>query len=102
MSRIASQIRSKRIALGLTQSDVCRLAGVSRQTLISAEQAKPVQLAVMRNILTAIGLTLDVGDLQEPARHKTDFSVVASAKRGQRFPIIHQVMARAQRQGGYV
>jgi transcriptional regulator with XRE-family HTH domain len=103
MSSIASKIRSKRLALGLTQSDVCRIAGVSRQTVIAAEQGKLLQLAAMQNILGAIGLVLDVGDLQEPPpRRKMDLSAIAPATRGQRFPMIHQVMARAQRQGGYV
>jgi hypothetical protein len=82
---------------------VCRIAVVSRQTVIAAEQGKPLQLAAMQSIVDAIGLALDVGDLQSPPpRRKIDLLAVAPATRGQRFLTIWQLMARAPRQCGYV
>lgn len=101
MPSIASQIRAKRLRLGLTQFDVSYKAGVSRPTVIAAEQGRPLNMAALQSILKVIELELDVRDF--PLAHdKAARPVAEPALRGQRFPLIGQVMARAQRQGGYV
>jgi transcriptional regulator with XRE-family HTH domain len=102
MSPLGSKIRARRLAKGLTQQDVCRLAGVSRPSVIAAEQGKPLQTAVLQKILAVLDLDLDVTDLSSAAPLRNVVRpAVEPARRGQRFPTIRQLMARVEKQGGY-
>jgi len=69
LSLIGSRVASRRKALGLSQSELARKAGVSRATLESLENGRSGELGFSRvtNILSALGLELK---LQEANRQR--------------------------------
>ncbi|KRE78952.1 helix-turn-helix transcriptional regulator [Arthrobacter sp. Soil762] len=57
--QLLSEVRSRRISLGLTQQDLADLAGVSERFVRFVEQGKPsVQLDSLLAVLDAVGLEL--------------------------------------------
>jgi y4mF family transcriptional regulator len=58
---LAAAVRGRRQALGLSQAEVARTAGVSRQWLIEFESGKPTaELQLMLRLLEALGLTINL------------------------------------------
>jgi y4mF family transcriptional regulator len=58
--RIGATVRARRAELGLDQSELSLVAGVSRRTVHAIEHGKPtVQLAALVAVTTAVGLDLD-------------------------------------------
>ena len=58
-SRLGSQVRRARQELGLSQSDLSLVAGVSRRTVHAVEHGKPtVRLDALVPVLRAVGLDL--------------------------------------------
>lgn len=67
--RIAEAIKAARKAAGLRQQDVAMAAGVSTRTITNIEQRNPgVQLNTLLNVLTALGLSLDI--IERPVRRR--------------------------------
>jgi len=62
LSSIGSQIATRRKALGLSQSELARKAGVSRATLEALENGRSGELGFSKvaNILAALGLELKI------------------------------------------
>ena len=60
-SRLAGEVRARRIALRLKQEDVADLAGVSERFVYALENGKPtVQLDKVLAVLAALGLHLEI------------------------------------------
>jgi HTH-type transcriptional regulator/antitoxin HipB len=60
---LASAIRGRRFALGLTQADVAARVGVSRPWLSQIEAGKPTaNIGLVIRLLDALGLQLEVTD----------------------------------------
>ncbi len=60
---LASAVRGRRLALGLSQGDLASRAGVSRDWINYFEGGKPtVELAHVLRVLDALGLRLDLDD----------------------------------------
>ncbi|MDO9396995.1 MAG: helix-turn-helix domain-containing protein [Herbiconiux sp.] len=58
---IGGLVRELRLERELTQADLAERAGVSREWLLAFERGKPnVDLARVLDVLTALGMTLDV------------------------------------------
>lgn len=58
---VATEVRARRRALGLTQQDLAELAGVSERFVRFVEQGKPsIQLDALLALLDALGLELVV------------------------------------------
>lgn len=58
--RVGATVRARRAALGLDQSELALVAGVSRRTVHAIEHGKPtVQLAALVAVVRAVGLELD-------------------------------------------
>lgn len=72
---IGDRLKQARLNRDLTQSDVAKLAGVARKTVLNAEKGK-VQLDIMIAILIALDLTEQI-DLFLP---KQDISPLQLAK----------------------
>ena len=70
LDSIGSRIATKRKALGFSQSNLARKAGVSRATLDALENGRSGELGFTKvaNILSALGLELKVqeANLQRP------------------------------------
>ncbi|MCA4134911.1 helix-turn-helix transcriptional regulator [Arthrobacter sp. M4] len=67
-STLGSEVRSRRISLGLNQLDVADLAGVSERFIRFVEQGKPtIQLEPLLAVLGTLGLELTVRHAQSPA-----------------------------------
>ncbi|MET3206774.1 UNVERIFIED_ORG: y4mF family transcriptional regulator [Arthrobacter sp. UYEF13] len=59
--QLAREVRSRRLALGLTQKDVADMAGVSERFVRFIEQGKPsVQLDSLLAVLDTLGLELRI------------------------------------------
>ncbi|MHA7289072.1 helix-turn-helix transcriptional regulator [Arthrobacter sp. MDT3-24] len=57
--QLPSEVRSRRISLGLTQQDLADMAGVSERFVRFVEQGKPsVQLDSLLAVLDTLGLEL--------------------------------------------
>ncbi|HET6240920.1 MAG TPA: helix-turn-helix transcriptional regulator [Arthrobacter sp.] len=57
--RLASEVRSRRRSLGLTQQDLADMAGVSERFVRFVEQGKPsVQLDSLTAVIETLGLEL--------------------------------------------
>lgn len=57
--RLASEVRTRRAALGLTQQDLADMAGVSERFVRFVEQGKPsIQLDSLIAVLGTLGLEL--------------------------------------------
>jgi len=60
---VASAVRGRRLAQGLSQGDLASQAGVSRDWINYFEGGKPtVELAHVLRVLDALGLRLDLDD----------------------------------------
>ncbi len=60
---LASAIRGRRLALGLTQAEVAARVGVSRPWLSQIEAGKPTaNIGLVIRLLDALGLQLEVTD----------------------------------------
>lgn len=58
---LAGEVRSRRIALGLTQRDLADMAGVSERFVRFIEQGKPsIQLDSLLAVLDTLGLELRI------------------------------------------
>lgn len=65
---VATEVRARRRALGLTQQDLAELAGVSERFVRFVEQSKPsVQLDALVAVLDALGLELRVAPRGAPS-----------------------------------
>ncbi|MET3709010.1 helix-turn-helix transcriptional regulator [Arthrobacter sp. UYEF6] len=59
--QLAREVRSRRLALGLTQKDVADMTGVSERFVRFIEQGKPsVQLDSLLAVLDTLGLELRI------------------------------------------
>ncbi|MGM9472002.1 helix-turn-helix transcriptional regulator [Pseudarthrobacter sp. YS3] len=59
---LASEVRARRVRLGLTQQDLADMAGVSERFVRFVEQGKPsVQLDSLTAVLETLGLELRLG-----------------------------------------
>lgn len=66
---IAAAVRGRRHALGLSQADVARRAGVSRQWVSEFESGKPTaELRLVIRLLDALGLYLSLDERDARAR----------------------------------
>ena len=62
LARLASSVRSRRKALGLTQTSLAELAGTSMRFVHTLENAKgTVRLDKVLDVLAVLGLDLQVG-----------------------------------------
>lgn len=62
---IGAQIRARRRELGLDQSELALVSGVSRRTIHALEHGKPTaQLAALVPVLRALGLELEAAPRQ--------------------------------------
>jgi HTH-type transcriptional regulator/antitoxin HipB len=60
---LAAVLRGRRLALGVSQADLARRAGVSRQWLSELEHGKRrAELGLVLAVLDALGLQLDIGE----------------------------------------
>jgi y4mF family transcriptional regulator len=60
---VAELVRDRRKQLGLTQVELARMAGVSRQWLVDLERGKPTaEVALVLRTLAAAGVQLDARD----------------------------------------
>lgn len=65
---LATEVRSRRTGLGLTQHDLAVMAGVSERFIRFVEQGKPsVQLDSLTALLDTLGLELRVATRTSPA-----------------------------------
>lgn len=65
---LGSLIREQRKSLGWDQAELARRVAVSRQWIIDIEKGKPrAELGLVLRTLTALGLTVWVGDPPTPA-----------------------------------
>lgn len=63
MGDIAQLVRERRRQMGLSQAELARKAGVSRQWIVDLERGKPTaETALVLNTLAATGLHLDAYD----------------------------------------
>jgi len=63
LKEIGNKIKQRRKALRLNQSDLARLAGCSKPSVVAAETGKPtLRLNILLAILHVLGLTLRVDD----------------------------------------
>jgi y4mF family transcriptional regulator len=71
---IATEVRNRRAALGLSQQNLADMAGVSERFIRFVEQGKPsVQLDSLTAVLDTLGLELHVRTRTRPAaRPKED------------------------------
>ncbi|MBT2533696.1 helix-turn-helix transcriptional regulator [Arthrobacter sp. ISL-48] len=59
---LAAEVRTRRMALGLTQEDLAALAAVSERFVRFVEQGKPsIQLDSLTAVLETLGLELRLG-----------------------------------------
>lgn len=65
---VAELVRDRRKQLGLSQMELARRAGVSRQWLVDLERGKPTaEVALVLRTLAAAGMQLDARDpMQQP------------------------------------
>lgn len=65
---VAELVRDRRKQLGLSQMELARRAGVSRQWLVELERGKPTaEVALVLRTLAAAGMQLDARDpMQQP------------------------------------
>ncbi|WP_405064190.1 helix-turn-helix domain-containing protein [Kribbella sp. NBC_01505] len=67
VSNLGAAVREARRQHGMTQQDLARRAGVSREWLIRLEQGHPrLELQLVLNTLAAAGLALEISD-DDPA-----------------------------------
>lgn len=59
---IANKIRKKRKVLGYTQKSLAKEAGVTWQTVSSAERGKPITVTTLEKILNVLGLDITITD----------------------------------------
>jgi y4mF family transcriptional regulator len=60
---VAALVRDRRKQLGLSQVELARRAGVSRQWLVDLERGKPTaEVSLVLKILAAVGMQLDARD----------------------------------------
>ena len=59
---IANKIRKKRKVLGYTQKALAKEAGVTWQTVSSAERGKPINMKTLEKILKVLGLEIQITD----------------------------------------
>ncbi|WP_242170734.1 MULTISPECIES: helix-turn-helix transcriptional regulator [unclassified Pseudomonas] len=65
--RLAKQIRAKRLSKGYKQSDLARLAGVTRQKLIEIEQGSmSVSMGAYTRVMGALRTEMDLIDARLP------------------------------------
>ena len=65
---IATQVRERRVRLGLTQSDLAGLSNTGVRFIIDVEHGKPtIALGKLVDVLLALGLTLHVDSIQRSA-----------------------------------
>lgn len=90
---IGLAIRERRRAMGLSQDDLAKRAGVSRQWIIEAEKGRPrAELGLVLRTLTALGLQLRTDDTSVTDSKATtpasvvDLHGVIEAHRGQQKP----------------
>ncbi len=57
-----NRIRAARQALGWTQNELARRAGVSARTIHAIEKGRPCRQATKRHILNALGVPWDLRD----------------------------------------
>jgi transcriptional regulator with XRE-family HTH domain len=57
-----NRIRAARQALGWTQNELARRAGVSARTIHAIEKGRPCRQATKRHILSALGVPWDLRD----------------------------------------
>ena len=69
-----NRIRAARQALGWTQNDLAKRAGVSARTIHAVEKGRPCRQATKRHILNALGV---------PWESRTDYFVSVRAVRTQ-------------------
>lgn len=61
MDKIANAVKDRRKKLGLDQSEVALIAGVSRKTVSEIEGGKrTIQFDMVTKVLTALGLSIEV------------------------------------------
>ena len=80
LSNLGTIIRERREALGLTQSRLAQLSGLSRQTLVGLEAGALSDLGFNRvsQLLSVLGLDLDftVGEIREDMLQQVKSSLV--------------------------
>lgn len=59
---IAEKIREKRKEMGITQKALAKSAGVTWQTVSSAERGKPINMKTLEKILKVLGLEIQITD----------------------------------------
>ena len=59
---IANKIRKKRKVLGYTQKALAKEAGVTWQTVSSAERGKSINMKTLEKILKVLGLEIQITD----------------------------------------
>ena len=57
-----NRIRAARQALGWTQNELARRAGISARTIHAIEKGRPCRQATKRHILNALGVPWDLRD----------------------------------------
>ena len=63
---LAATVRGRRLELGLSQADIARLAGVSRQWVSEFESGKPTaELRLVIRLLDALRLSLSLDERDE-------------------------------------
>ena len=77
-----NRIRAARQALGWTQNDLAKRAGVSARTIHAVEKGRPCRQATKRHILNALGVPWDLrNEYFGSARTVRRSQAVASAAR---------------------
>lgn len=80
----AVAVRGRRTELGMSQDELATGAGVSRKWIVEFEAGKPsAEFALVLRVLDALGLTLELGSLNEPRDHaQVDLDDILDEHRG--------------------
>lgn len=79
---VAQLVRDRRKQLGLSQMELARQAGVSRQWLVDFEQCKPTaEISLVLKTLAAVGLQLDARDPKHRSEGSDAASVIDAARK---------------------